>query len=70
MKKPLLILPKLKKTFEVHCDACGDILRASLLQEGQPISYEILWLNDNEKIFSTYEKELLVIIHGLKSWNH
>ena len=24
MSEPLLILPDLKKTFEVHCDACGE----------------------------------------------
>ena len=37
---PLLILPDLKKTFEVHCDALGDSLGVVLSQEGNPIAYE------------------------------
>ena len=40
MTQPLLILPDIKKTFEVHCDACGKSLGAVLSQEGHPIAYE------------------------------
>ena len=36
MSGPLLVLPDLKKTFEVHCDALGVVLS----QEGHPIAYE------------------------------
>ena len=38
--KPLLIIPDLKKPFEVQCDACGESLGAVLLQDGHPIAYE------------------------------
>ena len=37
---PLLVLPNLKKTFEVHCDALGNSLGAVLSQEGHLIAYE------------------------------
>ena len=40
MSGPLLILPDLKKTFEVHCDASSDSLGALLSQEGHRIAYE------------------------------
>ena len=40
MSRPLLILPDLKKTFEVHCDASSDSLGVVLSQEGHPIAYE------------------------------
>ena len=37
---PLLVLPDLTKTFEVHCDALGDSLGTILSQEGHPIAYK------------------------------
>ena len=40
MYEPLLVLPNLKKTFEVHCDASSDSLGAFLSQQGHPIAYE------------------------------
>ena len=40
MYGPLLILPDLKKTFEVHCDVSSDSLVAVLSQEGHPIAYK------------------------------
>ena len=40
MYRPLLVLPNLKNTFEVHCDASSDSLGAVISQEGNPIAYE------------------------------
>ena len=36
--QPLLVLPDLKKSFEVHCDACEDSIGVVLSQEGHPIA--------------------------------
>ena len=48
MSGPLLILPDLKKTFEVHCDASGKSLGAVLSQEEHPIAYENCYLQPLE----------------------
>ena len=70
MSQPLLILPDLKKPFEVHCDANGDCLGAVLLQEGNPIAYESRHLHTTKQSLGIYEKELLAVIHALDSWKH
>ena len=53
---PLLVLPNLKETFEVHCDAFGDSLGAFLSQEGHPIAYESHCLQPQERSLGIYEK--------------
>ena len=70
MTQTLLKLPNLEKTFEVHCDAFDDSIRAVLSQEGQPIAYESCRLHAEERNLGIYEKELLAIIHALDSWKH
>ncbi|MCO5564779.1 hypothetical protein L7F22_018447 [Adiantum nelumboides] len=70
MTQPLLVLPDLKKPFEVHCDTCGDSIGAILSQEGHPIAYESRRLNSQERGLGVYEKELISVIHALQSWKH
>ena len=70
MSQPLLVLPDLKKTFEVHCDACGESLGAVLSQEGHPIAYKSRRLHPQEKTLGIYEKELLAVIHALDARKH
>ncbi|MCO5567479.1 hypothetical protein L7F22_021172 [Adiantum nelumboides] len=38
--EPVLILPDLKKSFQVQCDACGNSIGAVLMQDGHVIAYE------------------------------
>ena len=70
MTQPLLVLPDLKKPFEVHWDACGDSIGVVLSQEGHPVAYESRCLHEQEQSLGVYEKELISVIHALESWKH
>ena len=67
---PVLILPDLRKSFVVMCDACGNSIGAVLQQDGHVVAYESRVLSDAEKPLQIYEKELLAVIHALSSWKH
>ncbi|MCO5570061.1 hypothetical protein L7F22_023775 [Adiantum nelumboides] len=62
---PILIVPDLRKCFEVYCDASGDCVGAVLNQEGHAVAYESRRLRDAELHASIYEKELMAVIHAL-----
>ncbi|MCO5570233.1 hypothetical protein L7F22_023951 [Adiantum nelumboides] len=68
--EPVLILPDLRKSFQVRCDACGSSIGAVLMQDGHVIAYECRILRGPEKHMQIYEKELLAVIHALESWKH
>ena len=70
MSSTLLVLPNLKKNFEVNCDAFGDSLGFVLSQEGHPIAYDNQQLQPQEQSLGIYEKELLEVIHDLDSRKH
>ena len=67
MSGPLLVLPDLKKTFEVHIDALCDSLGAVLSQKGHPRAYERCQLQPQEPLLGIYKKELIDVIHALDS---
>ncbi|MCO5564116.1 hypothetical protein L7F22_017772 [Adiantum nelumboides] len=67
--EPVLILPDLRKSFQVQCDACGSNIGAVLMQDGHVIAYERRVLRGPEKHMRIY-KELLAVIHALESWKH
>ncbi|MCO5558306.1 hypothetical protein L7F22_011885 [Adiantum nelumboides] len=47
--EPVLILPDLRKSFQVQCDACGSSIGAVLMQYGHVIAYESKVLRGSEK---------------------
>ena len=67
MTRPLLVLLDLSKTFEVHCDACGNSLGTILSQEGHFIAYENHRLDGKVCNLKIYERELISVIHALDS---
>ena len=64
----VLSTPDFTKPFVLECNASGFVLGAVLMQEGHPIAFESRKLNKRESLKSTYNKEMLAIIHALTKW--
>jgi hypothetical protein len=56
------------KPFVIECDASSFGIRAVLMQDGHPITFESSKLNKKECLQSTYNKEMLSIMHALTKW--
>ncbi|MCO5558453.1 hypothetical protein L7F22_012036 [Adiantum nelumboides] len=58
---PVIVLPDLRKSFVVQCDACGSSIGAVLMQDDRVVAYESRVLQGPEKIMQVYEKELQAV---------
>lgn len=47
----------------LECDASDNGIGVALMQNGHPIAFESKKFKDNEKLYLTYDKEILAIIH-------
>jgi hypothetical protein len=72
MSPPVLIMPDLRKGFDIYCDACGQGLGCVLMQEGHVIAYESRQLWKHELNYPTHDLELaelymarIVCLHGV-----
>ena len=67
---PVLVLPDIRKDFEVFCDASHQGLGCVLMQEGKVVAYASRQLRPHEENYPTHDLELAAIVHALKIWRH
>lgn len=63
-------LPNFDIPFEVHMDPSDGTIGGVLVQEGHPIAFESRKLKDAEQRYTTYEKEMVTVIHCLETWKY
>ena len=59
-----------RKPFVVETNASASIVGVVLLQDGRPVAFESKKLNNVQRNYFVYERELYAIVHALKKWRH
>ena len=67
---PVLILPDIRKDFQVYCDASRLGLGGVLMQDRRVVSYASRQLRPHALNYATHDLELAAIVHALKTWRH
>ena len=64
----VLAMPDFSKPFTIESDSCGNGLGAVLLQDEHPIAFTSKALFGKNLVSSTYEKEMMAILHAVQKW--
>lgn len=67
-KPPVLALPNFSEPFVIETDASNHGIGVVLMQQGHPIAFISKALSPRHVTLSTYEKELLAVIHAVQKW--
>jgi len=63
----ILALLDLCKSFEIYAYASDFAIGGILMQEGHPIPFESWKLNDIERCYIVQEKEMMALVHCLRT---
>lgn len=66
----VLILPDIRKDFQVYCDASRLGLGGVLMKDGRVVSYASRQLRLRELNYAMHDLELAAVVHALKTWRH
>ena len=61
---PVLILPDIRKDFQVYCDASRLGLGSVLMQDGRVVSYASRQLKPHKLNYATHDLELAAVVHA------
>jgi len=68
---PVLRYYDVNEEVTIECDSSSEVgLGATLLQEGQPVSFASRALTSTEQRYAQIEKECLAIIYACQKFNH
>ena len=66
----MLILPNIRKDFQVYCDASRQGLGVVLMQEGKVVGYASRQLRPHELNYAMHDLVLAAVVHALKTRRH
>ena len=65
---PILAMPDFSKPFTIESDACDNGLGVVLHQDEYPIAFTRKSIFGKNLSASTYEKEMMAILHAVQKW--